>query len=159
MYINYQLKGLKLAWFSIENSGQSTALLVSHWVAKYVRLLAGIPCRISRVGNQSVSVWNFPYTHQIPHLWDTVVLISTLSWWFTLAVITTITSSCPRGSGFELDPDTGWLFWLRIFLIFFSTFSQMMKKILQSYWAYFGLYPSSGMWKTKDHNVIKTNSF
>jgi hypothetical protein len=26
--------------------------------------------------------------------------------------------------------------------------------ILQNYWAYFGLYPSSGMWKTKDHNVI-----
>jgi hypothetical protein len=29
---------------------------------------------------------------------------------------------------------------------------------VQSYWACFGLYPSSCMWKTKDHNVSETGS-
>jgi hypothetical protein len=29
---------------------------------------------------------------------------------------------------------------------------------VQSYWAYYGLYPSSCMWKTKDHNVSETAS-
>jgi hypothetical protein len=33
-----------------------------------------------------------------------------------------------------------------------------MVYVVQSYWAYFGLYPSSGMWKTKDHNVSETES-
>jgi hypothetical protein len=33
-----------------------------------------------------------------------------------------------------------------------------MVYVVQSYWAYFGLYPSSGMWKTKDHNVSETGS-
>jgi hypothetical protein len=30
--------------------------------------------------------------------------------------------------------------------------------VVQNYWAYFGLYPSSGMWKTKDYNVLETGS-
>jgi hypothetical protein len=29
---------------------------------------------------------------------------------------------------------------------------------VQKYWTYFGLYPSSGIWKTKDHNVSETGS-
>jgi hypothetical protein len=29
-----------------------------------------------------------------------------------------------------------------------------MVYVVQSYWAYFGLYPSSSMWKTKDHVVV-----
>jgi hypothetical protein len=33
-----------------------------------------------------------------------------------------------------------------------------MVYVVQKYWAYFGLYPSSGMWKTKDHNVLETGS-
>jgi hypothetical protein len=33
-----------------------------------------------------------------------------------------------------------------------------MVYVVQSYWAYFGLYPSSGVWKTKDHNVSETGS-
>jgi hypothetical protein len=33
-----------------------------------------------------------------------------------------------------------------------------MVYVAQNYWTYFGLYPSSGMWKTKDHNVSKTGS-
>jgi hypothetical protein len=33
-----------------------------------------------------------------------------------------------------------------------------MVYVIQSYWAYFGLYPSSCMWKTKDHNVSETGS-
>jgi hypothetical protein len=34
----------------------------------------------------------------------------------------------------------------------------MMVYVVQSYWACFGLYPSSCMWKTKDHNVLETGS-
>jgi hypothetical protein len=34
----------------------------------------------------------------------------------------------------------------------------MMVYAVQSYWACFGLYPSSCMWKTKDHNVSETGS-
>jgi hypothetical protein len=30
--------------------------------------------------------------------------------------------------------------------------------VVQSYWACFGLHPSSCMWKTKDHNVSETGS-
>jgi hypothetical protein len=33
-----------------------------------------------------------------------------------------------------------------------------MVYIVQSYWACFGLYPSSCMWKTKDRNVLETGS-
>jgi hypothetical protein len=33
-----------------------------------------------------------------------------------------------------------------------------MVYVVQSYWAYLRLYPSSGMWKTKDHNVSETGS-
>jgi hypothetical protein len=33
-----------------------------------------------------------------------------------------------------------------------------MVYVVQNYWAYFGLYLSSGMWKTKDHNVSETGS-
>jgi hypothetical protein len=33
-----------------------------------------------------------------------------------------------------------------------------MVYVVQSYWVYFGLYPSSDMWKTKDHNVSETES-
>jgi hypothetical protein len=33
-----------------------------------------------------------------------------------------------------------------------------MLYVVQSYWASFGLYPSSCMWKTKDHNVTETGS-
>jgi hypothetical protein len=32
-----------------------------------------------------------------------------------------------------------------------------MVYVVQSYLACFGLYPSSGMWKTKDHNVSETD--
>jgi hypothetical protein len=31
-----------------------------------------------------------------------------------------------------------------------------MVHVVQSYWACFGLYPSSCMWKTKDHNISET---
>jgi hypothetical protein len=34
----------------------------------------------------------------------------------------------------------------------------IIQKFIQSYWACFGLYPSSCMWKTKDHNVSETGS-
>jgi hypothetical protein len=34
----------------------------------------------------------------------------------------------------------------------------MMVYVVQNYWAYFGLYPSSAMWKIKDHNVSETGS-
>jgi hypothetical protein len=30
--------------------------------------------------------------------------------------------------------------------------------VVQSYWACLGLYPSSCLWKTKDHNVLETGS-
>jgi hypothetical protein len=33
-----------------------------------------------------------------------------------------------------------------------------MVYVVQNYWTYFGLYPSSGMRKTKDHNVSETGS-
>jgi hypothetical protein len=33
-----------------------------------------------------------------------------------------------------------------------------MVYVVQSYWACFGLYPSSCTWKTKDHNVSETGS-
>jgi hypothetical protein len=33
-----------------------------------------------------------------------------------------------------------------------------MVYVVQSYWAYFGLAPSSCMWKTQDHNVSETGS-
>jgi hypothetical protein len=33
-----------------------------------------------------------------------------------------------------------------------------MVYVVQSSWACFGLYPSSCMWKTKDHNVSETGS-
>jgi hypothetical protein len=33
-----------------------------------------------------------------------------------------------------------------------------MVYVVQSYWAYFGLYPSSCVWKTKNHNVSETGS-
>jgi hypothetical protein len=33
-----------------------------------------------------------------------------------------------------------------------------MVYVVQSYWAYFVLYPSSCMWRTKDHNVSETGS-
>jgi hypothetical protein len=33
-----------------------------------------------------------------------------------------------------------------------------MVYVVQSYWACVGLYPSSCMWKTKDHNVSETGS-
>jgi hypothetical protein len=33
-----------------------------------------------------------------------------------------------------------------------------MVYVVQSYWAYFGLYPSSCMWKTKDNNVSEIGS-
>jgi hypothetical protein len=33
-----------------------------------------------------------------------------------------------------------------------------MVYVVQSYWACFGLYPSSCMWNTKDHNVSETGS-
>jgi hypothetical protein len=33
-----------------------------------------------------------------------------------------------------------------------------MVYVVQSYWACFGLYPSSCMWKTKYHNVSETGS-
>jgi hypothetical protein len=33
-----------------------------------------------------------------------------------------------------------------------------MVYVVQNNCAYFGLYPSSGMWKTKDHNVSETGS-
>jgi hypothetical protein len=33
-----------------------------------------------------------------------------------------------------------------------------MVYVVQSYWAYYGLYPSSCMWKTKYHNVSDTGS-
>jgi hypothetical protein len=33
-----------------------------------------------------------------------------------------------------------------------------MVYVVQSYWACFGLYPSSCIWKTKDHNVSETGS-
>jgi hypothetical protein len=33
-----------------------------------------------------------------------------------------------------------------------------MVYVVQSYWAGFGLYPSSCKWKTKDHNVSVTGS-
>jgi hypothetical protein len=32
-----------------------------------------------------------------------------------------------------------------------------MVYVVQSYWACFGLYPSSCMWETKDHNVSETD--
>jgi hypothetical protein len=33
-----------------------------------------------------------------------------------------------------------------------------MVYVVQNYWTYFGLYLSSGMWKTKYHNVSETES-
>jgi hypothetical protein len=33
-----------------------------------------------------------------------------------------------------------------------------MTMVVQNYWAYFGLYPSSGMRRTKYHNVSGTGS-
>jgi hypothetical protein len=33
-----------------------------------------------------------------------------------------------------------------------------MMYVVQGYWACFGLYPSSCMWKTKDYNVSETGS-
>jgi hypothetical protein len=33
-----------------------------------------------------------------------------------------------------------------------------MVYVVQSYWACFGLYPSSCMWETKDHNVSEAGS-